>query len=288
MRCFGWFVVLLSSFWLVSRVEPGGTAAAETSWPACRVSPPFTLISDRFIGFIDLRMPSTFLSDEQKRRAQAASIPIFCTTGPEPNGSATRAAWNGYAADVAAGIRAGQLDMATLQQDYDAMDRATAADDKPDADVGNSLHALLTAAQRTALVNAIRVENEQEKAQVRATDASEATRTRRAKLQKSELDFITQLLGLSAVQQQQVDELLTSYPEPSVIEARTRRVDQLLAAFVQDSFDATKFDLSAYGPETPHGIEQQDVAYLRALLPILTPAQRETLAAFRAIGRRER
>ncbi len=60
-----------------------------------------------------------------------------------------------------------------------------------------------------------------------------------------------------------------------------KRMEAVLTAFEADVFDAKKVDLLGSPGKTPHEGLEKDTKFLSQLLPILTPEQREKLAAQR-------
>jgi hypothetical protein len=202
-----------------------------------------------------------------------------------------------YQADLAAGIRAGKLDMTKLRADYAPIDKGLLAQEDKQAEALNALHAALDAPARHALVASARAHlgpmfhSRSELLDAGGADGRDAggdnswvnNRVARA----------TTELGLEEAQKPKLAAVLArASTPPQVIEARRETIrkhaEAVLLAFDQDDFDAKKLDLSATGLHAaPHGPLEHEAVLLGQVLVLLTPEQREKLAAqkSRHVGR---
>lgn len=209
---------------------------------------------------------------------------------------------------MVAGVRAGKIDNAKL--DALRAEAEKAAEARRDKENGalQRLHAALDAAQRKALVAAVRAKQTERKERgprpmrggPPAPSASGAAPSASApaaapppagsapamtpvEWQKRRLEKLTKDLGLDADQQKKVDALLAkAAPKPPEMNAareeQKKRAEALLAAFEQDVFDAKKLEQPT-PPAKKDGAMSLHTQLLNDLLPILKPEQREKLAA---------
>jgi Spy/CpxP family protein refolding chaperone len=189
-------------------------------------------------------------------------------------------------ADVVSGVRAGTIDTAKLNADEAAIDRAMQSHKAKEVESLNALHATLDPAQRVATVQAIRSKRAAYGGGPMGRTPSGAGNTVGAEEgNQRRLDRLTTDLGLDAAQQKQVAALLAqSGGPPTPMDAKTHRdehqsrMDALLTAFQQDSFDANT--LATPKPDkSPREFVHRHVVFVSQLLPILRPDQREKLAA---------
>jgi Spy/CpxP family protein refolding chaperone len=193
-----------------------------------------------------------------------------------------------FQTDLVAGIRAGKMDKSKLQADIAAFDAASAAHDAKEVDAIASLWAALEPAQRTQLTTAVRAKQQQREAMINAhtPDAGAGFDAGAIDWSKKRLEKMTAQLGLDANQQKSVAAILPKedWMNPTVMKAErdesNKRVDALLTAFEAPAFDGKKLDLSGSPAKRREGLEK-DAAFLGQLVPLLTPDQREKLAAQR-------
>ena len=189
-------------------------------------------------------------------------------------------------ADLIDGIKAGKVDTALMQKHYAAIDKAAQAHQDKVADSLNGLRGTLDAAQRKALVAAVRAKQatREDTAGARKGDAPDAGGGP-AEFTKRRLDRMIKDLDLDAAQQKAVAAALAKgdRPSPAAIDARKaegkKRIDALLAAFERETFDAKKLDLSDTPPKKTHERIDNQAQFLAQIAPILKPEQREKLAA---------
>jgi Spy/CpxP family protein refolding chaperone len=207
----------------------------------------------------------------------------------EASGDTPRDDFKDLQVDTIAGIHAGKLDAAKLQSDFAAIDKAMAARQARDADALNGLYAALDATQRKALVAALRTREAARDAAYAAHAEADAGST--ADWTKRRLDRMTMQLGLDAGQQKAVGAFLAKGGDsmnPAAMrglrDEGKKRMGAVLSAFEGDGFDAKKLDLAGVPGKTPHEGLEKDTTFLSQILPILTPEQREKLAAQREHG----
>jgi Spy/CpxP family protein refolding chaperone len=183
--------------------------------------------------------------------------------------------------DLVAGIRAGTLDMAKIKNDESAIERAMQAHIAKEADVLNGIHAALEPSQRKTVADAARTRLAAHTGGPMGHPGGDSTSAQERTNRR--LEHMTHDLGLDAEQQKQVGAILAKVDDPMMSaktqqDDRQKRMDTLLAAFQQDSFDARKLGAPMAGKAMHDGIEQH-VTFISQLLPILKPDQREKLAS---------
>jgi Spy/CpxP family protein refolding chaperone len=178
--------------------------------------------------------------------------------------------------DLAAQVRTGVIDPATVQADESLVANALGAHQAREIDALNALHGLLGPEERAAVANAVRLEQPgRAEEQARPRPEEEGTTAR--------LERLTRDLALDAEQQQRVAALLSAQPTPGpTYRAEYReRFDAVLNAFPTDTFDAmtTVQGAAASSAAMVRGHIEGKVAFLSQLLPILRPDQRDKLAS---------
>lgn len=187
-------------------------------------------------------------------------------------GGETRDEMKKMHAELVAGIKAGKIDAAKLEQHAAVLQKAGEARREREIATLNGLHAALDASQRKDLVEKLR-------ARQRPTRAGRADRPARPELAKRQVDRWTRELGLSEEQQKKATALMEKRPageKKRDPEAANERREALLAAFEKDTFDAKTLDLGPAGGK-PRAAEM--AKQMNELLAILEPGQREKLAA---------
>jgi hypothetical protein len=202
-----------------------------------------------------------------------------------------------YQADLAAGIRAGQLDMAKLRADYPAIDKGVLAQEDKQAETLNALHVALDAPARHAVVASARAHlAPMFRSRAELLDGGRAdggSAAEDASWVNSRAARAAGELGLEETQQPKVAAVLarvSTSPQVTRVHRETIRkhADAVLLAFDQDSFDAHKLDLSAAGLHAPpHESLEHEAVVIGQILPLLSPEQREKLASqkLRHVGR---
>jgi Spy/CpxP family protein refolding chaperone len=187
-----------------------------------------------------------------------------------------------FRTDLVAGVRAGKVDTTKTQPDEAAVDKAVAAAQQKQADAINGLHAALAGDLRKALTAAVRTKQaaHEEKMPPMASDAGAAD------WQKRRVDRMTREFALDDAQQKQVTALVAKgdAPTPATMQSwhddMKKKMEALLTAFEQDTFDAKKLDLArAPGKKAPHDALDKQVTFVTGMLGILRPEQRDKLAA---------
>jgi hypothetical protein len=184
------------------------------------------------------------------------------------------AAFRAMRADLAAQVRAGAIDPARVHADEELAANALEAHQKLEFFVLNGLHALLNPGKRVAAATTVR-SGAPGRAEAQAQpEPAEGTAAR--------LDRMTRELRLDTDQQQQVASLLAAQPGPMPArhDAYRERFDALLNAFPTETFDAKAAVQTMPSPTAAlrEHVERK-VGFLSALLPILRPDQRQTLAS---------
>jgi Spy/CpxP family protein refolding chaperone len=193
-----------------------------------------------------------------------------------------RSALRSLEAHVVAGIRAGKLDPKTTAPDYAALDGATKDRADRQAAALGTLRGLLTPPQREDLVLAVRARRAAHS--LRPPDAPEDD----GDWTQRRLDRLGETLDLDEAQKKKVAALLAKSALPRAQDVKARkdaektRGDALLRAFQADEFfDARAIDGGAIAERAGEDFIEGEDAFLGQLLGVLTPAQREKLAASR-------
>ncbi|MBV9945263.1 MAG: hypothetical protein JOZ69_00255 [Myxococcales bacterium] len=193
----------------------------------------------------------------------------------EATGRALAEVFRGVGTDLAAQVRAGVLDPAHVSADESAITDAVQAHVAQEVDALGTLHTILAPTQRKAAVTVLSSERPGS-AELQADPEALSGRAAR-------LDRLTRELGLDSDQQQRVAALLAEEEQPAAPDRaeHERRFEQVVGAFASDTFDArATFQSIAPSPVAMiHERVQRQTAFLSQLLPILRPAQRETLAS---------
>jgi Spy/CpxP family protein refolding chaperone len=219
------------------------------------------------------------LSDAQKATLDALEAQ---RDAPEPPSDD----FKNLQADIISGIRAGKLDATKLQADFANVDKTMAARQAKEADALSGLYAALDATQRAALVAAVGTKQAARDAQFAAHSEMDAGGS--PEWTKRRLDRLTAQLGLDAAQQKSAAAILAkggdAMSPAAMHEMRDegkKRLDAVLTAFEGSTLDAKKLVLSGVPGKTAHEGLEKDTTFVSQLLPILTPEQREKLAAQR-------
>jgi hypothetical protein len=187
----------------------------------------------------------------------------------------------GFEADVVAGIRAGKIDAMRMRADYAGIDRLAKTRREREAAALGALHDTLDGGVRESLVVLVRARRA-----AHALRPPDSPDEGAADWTERRLDRLTDDLGLDAAQRLRVAALLakSQLPTAATVEAREgeakERADAFLAAFAKEAFDASVLDLPEPG-KSPHEWIEHEVRFLSSLLPVLTPDQRDKLAASR-------
>ena len=198
-----------------------------------------------------------------------------------------RSAREALRSDLASGIRAGAIDRAKIAADEAVIERALVADKDARVAALDGLHRVLDTAQRQAVADDVRQSVMQAVPHPGALDAGDAGAARWSTLR---LERLAKHLELDPSQQEQVAALFSKDDHPfspahqEARDAARKRLDTMLTAFEQDSFDAGAAlqmpgDAGRSGQPGRAWLDRESTL-LERLLPILRPEQREKLAAY--------
>jgi Spy/CpxP family protein refolding chaperone len=179
--------------------------------------------------------------------------------------------------DLSAQIKAGKIDQAKLEPHIAAIEKETQTRHEKEAEGLNGLHALLDPAQRKTVVADIRAK--QEKREEHAKDKEDPAKDK-AERAKKRLEHVTKELDLDDAQQKKVEAILAKEDPkaPDVQADMKKRMDAMLTAFEQDTFDAKKLEMFSGAGKQGRGMFTKEVTFMSQLVPILKPEQREKLA----------
>jgi len=222
----------------------------------------------------------TDLTPEQQDGLQKIEVTL------KQDDDGVRAAMKSFRADLSAGAKAGKLETAKLTADDAVVDKAIADHQANEGAALDSLHALLTPAQRTTLVTSIQSKQGERETRMTAWMKTKEPDGGPPDWNKRRVDRLTAQLTLDAAQQKQVAALLTKAKDPpntAAFESRwddhKKRTEALLTAFAGETFDGKKVDLTVLPGKTAHEPMDHMVAFVTQLLPILHPDQRDRLGA---------
>jgi Spy/CpxP family protein refolding chaperone len=204
----------------------------------------------------------------------------------EPLDREVRAASEQLQADLNAGIRAGKFDEAKLKADAAAIDKASLTAQAQEVDAIDGLYGALDPDQRSALITALRKREAAFQAGRPPAVPDAGASAAAAKRNQQTLDRMTKDLALDAKQKKEVAALLAKQEGASGSgsadgrDDMLKRLDAFLDAFDRPGFSAKDVDLTDSRPA--HTPQSAEIGLLETLVPILTPEQREKLAAARS------
>jgi len=202
------------------------------------------------------------------------------------HGASERSAREALRSDLASGVRAGTIDRAKIASDEAVVEKALQADKDARVAALDGLHAVLDTAQRQAVADDVRQSVMQAVPHRGPLDPGDAGAFRWSALR---LERLTKHLELDPSQQEQVAALLAKDDHPfspgrqDARDGARKRIDTLLTAFEQDSFDAgaaLQMPGDAGHGQPGHAWIDRESTLLQQLLPILRPEQRDKLAAY--------
>ena len=190
------------------------------------------------------------------------------------------------------GVKAGKVELAKLEPTLTALDKAAA--ERKDAEVKalDGLHKELDAAQRKALVEAVKKHEADRGGRFKERGGQDKDgkdgkdgKAGDAERAKRRLERLSGELGLDADQQKKVEPILMKHDlgragnkGGDAREEMKKRMDALLAAFEKDTFSAAKLEFGA-DAKRHREMAKKKAEYLNALLGVLKPEQRDKLAA---------
>ena len=190
-----------------------------------------------------------------------------------------------FRSDLAAGVRAGNLDAGKLMLDDAAIDKAVFDHEDREAAELDTLHALLDPSQRVALVAAVRAKLAEREARMAGWMKLRGADGGAPDLGAKRLQRLTGDLGLDPGQQKHVARILANtddLPDSVVMQARwddiKKRIETLLTAFAGTTFDSKRADLTIFPGWAPRRPLDHIAALVSLLLPILHADQRDKLA----------
>jgi Spy/CpxP family protein refolding chaperone len=209
------------------------------------------------------------LTDEARAAIRSIEDPLRVDPGSRHEAAAIRS-------DLVASLKAGRLEAAKIQADVVAAAKSIQARHEAQATALAGLHDFLNPEQRKAVAEAVRAPLPSHEHAAAASAGAEWAAHR--------LERMKSLLVLDADQEKQVGAILArQVPASAALQARQeaskKRLDALAAAFEKDEFDAKKVDLAAVDGRKPTEPIDREVRYVSELLPVLTPGQRDRLAA---------
>ena len=185
--------------------------------------------------------------------------------------------------EIVSEIKAGKIESAKLEPKYAAIEKYSQAEHDKDSEALNALHEALDATQRKTVADAARAQvAKRDEHMAKAADAGPpamaADAGAKPSMTKRNMDRMARGLELDPDQQKKLD-AATPKDDPKAFDPAEmkKKSDALFAAFEKDTFDAKKVDPFDQ-KKTRTGLEAE-TKLTAVLLPILTPAQRDKLAA---------
>jgi Spy/CpxP family protein refolding chaperone len=181
---------------------------------------------------------------------------------------------NGLLSTLADGVAAGTIDTAKVDAAIGQLDAAATTVHGCDADTLNQLHAVLSRAERMALV--AKVQAHWDVWRQANSEAEAGGREKGSRLAELALE-----LNLTSDQVEKMSAALQTGLAPLAGQFDSKKVDAhvkaFTTAFVHKSFDAKSITANANGRIATYGAKRMSLFY-ETLNPLLTPEQRTTLA----------
>lgn len=220
------------------------------------------------------------LSDAQKTAIKGALDKLHEDKGEHPRDPAVHAA-------LAEGVRAGSIDKAAIEAKLGPMESGIEEHRARMAEALSTLHATLTKEQRRALVDAISAKMEEKGARGPKGEGPKGERGGWGDhgMKGGPLGHMLGDLNLTDEQRSKIDEALeASRPSEAdreekkeAFEAMRAEMKARIEGFAADSFDAKAF-LAGDAKKGPRAHLDRMITSLAAIVPILTPEQRTSLA----------
>ena len=189
-----------------------------------------------------------------------------------------------FQAELLSEVKAGKVEAAKLLPRQKAIDTAMQARIDGETQSLTQLHDLLRPAQRKALTAAVRAKQAKMEERFTKMKAEGVAPPKPADVTRLKVMRLTTGLDLDATQDKAMDgvvaRLAPKAEQPG--EARTewkKQADALITEFEKDAFDAKKLEFYTKANTKGHEGLQDQIDMITALVPVLTPGQREKLAA---------
>jgi Spy/CpxP family protein refolding chaperone len=210
------------------------------------------------------------LTPEQKAKVEAAEKTLQEGEGTPKDHEDFKAASKELQAELAAGVRAGKLDLAKIGPKVTAMEQISKARHDRQATAVKAAHEALEPAQRKQLAETLRAKQAKEFVE-KETDAT-ARRSRGRTAQ------FTRGLDLTPEQKTKIDAIAAKDDSSGLTkrEETKKRWEEFLSAFEKDTLDTSKVEL--FGGKASRAAVEGDALLLADIAPVLTADQREKLA----------
>lgn len=214
--------------------------------------------------------------------AQKASLEKLMEAQKEQPG--VKSEFKDFQDELLTGVKAGKIEQGKLEPRMRAIDTAMQARLDAEADSLMKLHDLLEPAQRKALTAAVTAKQAKMEARFMELKDAGVSPPKAAEITRLKVTRITNDLGLDAAQDKAMDAIVAKVAPKAETPggARTEWKQQataMSAAFEKDGFDARKQDFFAKANRKGHEGLQDQIDLLTLVVPVLTPPQREKLAA---------
>jgi Spy/CpxP family protein refolding chaperone len=192
----------------------------------------------------------------------------------EADGGGPRDETKAAYAELAAGVKAGKIDVSKMAPHYAAIENGAKQKYEREAEALGQLYAALEPAQRTTLVANLRAAEEKRSVRVKALGARDAGRPDAVRMR---LARYTHELKLESDQQRRVEANLPKEDASSIFrDEEAKELEAVVAAFENEGFDPKKIESSL--PKKARAAVEDEAKFLAVLVPVLKPDQRELLA----------
>ncbi len=214
--------------------------------------------------------------------AQRATLDKIMDAVKEPSGA--KPEFKDFQTELLSEVKAGKIEQAKLDPKMKAIDAAMQSRLDAEADNLTTLHDLLQAPQRKALTAAVSAKQARMEARFMEMKDAGASPPKAADITRLKVTRITNDLGLDRAEDTAMDAVVAKAARKAEApgEARAEWKQQataLSAAFEKDAFDAKKQDFFSKANKKGHEGLQDQIDLLALVVPVLSTAQREKLAA---------
>lgn len=249
--------------------EAGAVAAASGS------AAPKTTRVPRGAGYAGAFFDGTTsanLDDAQKAKVEEIQKRL-------PEAPARTPEWmKSWSTDVTASVKAGKMDMAKLEPQLAALEKASAEHDQKLLAALAELHSILSPAQRAAVVGRVKIREARREARGMRKGKTDGV-THEVGAQRRAVDRMVRGIDLDDAQKKKVEAIAPKIDGADGGAGKPRdgeRLEAILKAFEEPTFDPKKFPFDA---KKVRAAEDEQLKLLGQVVAILKPEQREKLAA---------
>jgi Spy/CpxP family protein refolding chaperone len=234
-------------------------------------------------GPLMMSLESVELKPDQKAVVQGIENDL------EKLGEKPQEAGRALAVDLADGVAAGKLNRAKTDADVRSIAKAVEGIEPGIQDAANRLHKTLDPAQRKKLVETMRARGQEMHGMHEHGMAGHGAAPEKhgagGHAEGGPLGKLGEALALTAEQREKLKAKLETQfkaKEPAMKDQKAAAMKHMSAigdAFEKDQFDAKKVGLATKAPDMAKMMANQRIAFVEAVLAVLTPEQRPKFAA---------